>query len=77
MKKNISLSEQSLDYHRKLRGKIGVFSKAPLKSMEDLKLCYTPGVGAVSLYLASHKNKVKEYTIKKMQSPLYLTVLRF
>jgi malate dehydrogenase (oxaloacetate-decarboxylating) len=65
MKKNISLGKKSLDYHKKLNGKIGVFSKAPLKSMEDLKLSYTPGVGAVSLYLASHKDQVKKYTIKK------------
>ena len=65
MKKNISLAKKSLDYHRKLNGKIGVFAKAPLKSIEDLKLCYTPGVGAVSTYLAGHKNQVKQYTIKK------------
>ena len=65
MKKNISLAKKTLNYHRKLHGKIGVFSKAPLKSIEDLKLCYTPGVSAVSLYLASHKDKVKEYTIKR------------
>jgi malic enzyme len=65
MKKNNSLAKQALDYHKNLNGKIGVFSKAPLKSMEDLMLSYTPGVGAVSSYLASHKDKVKEYTIKK------------
>lgn len=65
MEKNISLSKKALNYHKKLNGKVGVFSKAPLKSAEDLKLCYTPGVGAVSSYLATHKDKVKEYTIKK------------
>src|SRR3990167_8239234 len=65
MEKNISLDKEALDYHKKLNGKIGVFSKSPLKSMDDLKLCYTPGVGAVSSYLSLHKNQVKEYTIKK------------
>jgi malate dehydrogenase (oxaloacetate-decarboxylating)/malate dehydrogenase (decarboxylating) len=65
MNKNNSLAKKALDYHKKLNGKIGVFSKAPLKSPDDLKLCYTPGVGAVSSYLASNKNKVSEYTIKK------------
>jgi len=65
MKKNTSLAKKALDYHKKLNGKIGVFSKAPLKSMEDLKLCYTPGVGAVSSFLALHKDQVKKYTIKK------------
>ena len=65
MGKDTSLGKKALDYHRKLNGKIGVFAKAPLKSMEDLKLCYTPGVGTVSSYLASHKDQVKKYTIKK------------
>lgn len=61
----MKLDKEALDYHKKLNGKIGVFSKAPLKSMDDLKLCYTPGVGAVSLYLSQHKDQVKNYTIKK------------
>jgi malate dehydrogenase (oxaloacetate-decarboxylating) len=65
MKKNNSLEKKALAYHKKLNGKIGVFSKAPLKTMEDLKLSYTPGVGAVSSYLALHKDEVKKYTIKK------------
>jgi malate dehydrogenase (oxaloacetate-decarboxylating) len=65
MKKNISLAKKALDYHKKLNGKIGVFSKAPIKSAEDLKLAYTPGVGAVSSYLALHKDQVRKYTIKK------------
>lgn len=65
MKKNNSLAKKALNYHKKLNGKIGVFAKASLKSPEDLKLSYTPGVGAVSSYLALHKNKVNEYTIKK------------
>jgi len=64
-KNNISLAKKALSYHKRLNGKIGVFSKAPLKSMEDLKLSYTPGVGSVSSYLALHKDKVREYTIKK------------
>src|ERR1035437_5626602 len=65
IKKNSSLDKKAMTYHRKLNGKIGVFSKAPLKTMEDLMLSYTPGVGAVSMYLASHKSEVKKYTIKK------------
>ncbi len=57
--------KNALDYHKKLNGKIGVFSKAPLKTAEDLKLAYTPGVGEVSSYLAVHKDQVRKYTIKK------------
>ncbi len=60
-----SLAKKALDYHRKLKGKIGVYSKAPLKSMVDLKLAYTPGVGSVSSYLAEHPDRVREYSIKK------------
>ena len=65
MKKNVSLAKKSLDYHKKLNGKIGIFSKAPLKSLEDLQLSYTPGVGAVSTFLSLHKDQIKKYTIKK------------
>ncbi|OGZ78727.1 MAG: malate dehydrogenase [Candidatus Staskawiczbacteria bacterium RIFOXYB1_FULL_37_44] len=65
MKKNVSLAKKSLDYHKKLNGKIGIFSKAPLKSLEDLQLSYTPGVGAVSAFLSLHKDQIKKYTIKK------------
>ena len=65
MKKNISINKKALDYHKKLNGKISIVPKSPLKSMNDLKLAYTPGVGAVSSYLALHKDQTKNYTIKK------------
>ena len=63
--KNISLSEKALDYHKKLNGKISIIPKAPIKNIDNLKLAYTPGVGAVSSYLALHKDQTKNYTIKK------------
>jgi malate dehydrogenase (oxaloacetate-decarboxylating) len=50
--------------HEKLKGKIEIRSKAPLKTKKDLSIFYTPGVGAVSSYLAKHKNKSRELTIK-------------
>src|SRR3989344_2347527 len=49
--------------HKKLRGKISVVSKIKL-TRKSLGIYYTPGVGAVSSYLAKHKNKTAELTIK-------------
>lgn len=56
--------ERSLKLHRKLKGKIAVIPKFRVKTREDLSLVYTPGVGAVSSYVAGHKDKTGEYTIK-------------
>lgn len=59
-----SLGEKALAIHKKLRGKISVVPKAPVTSRADLNLYYTPGVGAVSSYLAEHKKQTGEYTMK-------------
>jgi malate dehydrogenase (oxaloacetate-decarboxylating) len=47
-----------------LGGKIGVESKVPLKTRDDLSMAYTPGVGRVSLALAEHPEDVAKLTIK-------------
>lgn len=60
-----SIGEQSLELHKQLVGKIEVISKNPVKSMAELSLIYTPGVGTVSTFLAQNKDKVREYTIKR------------
>lgn len=60
-----SIGEQALELHKKLVGKIEVTSKMPVKSMADLSLIYTPGVGTVSTYLAEHKDQLRDYTIKR------------
>ncbi|MDO8474354.1 MAG: NADP-dependent malic enzyme [bacterium] len=64
MKSNSALKELSIASHRKLRGKIGIVSKAPLRSQNDLKIYYTPGVGAVAAYLATHKKEARDLTMK-------------
>lgn len=56
--------EKSLALHKKLKGKIEIAPKFRIKKPEDLSLLYTPGVGAVSSYIASHKNETGEYTMK-------------
>lgn len=55
---------KALAVHKKLRGKIEMRPRAKVSGKPDLALYYTPGVGAVSTYLAKHKDKLREYTIK-------------
>jgi malate dehydrogenase (oxaloacetate-decarboxylating) len=63
MKKK-DLGKLSLALHKKLRGKIRTGLPMPIRNREDLSLLYTPGVGAVSSYVAAHKEQTKLYTIK-------------
>lgn len=58
------LSAEALALHKKLQGKIFTGLTKPIKNRADLSLVYTPGVGAVSSYLAKHKDEAKHYTIK-------------
>ncbi len=50
--------------HKKLKGKIGIALKAPINSLKDLNIYYTPGVGAVALHVSRHKKSFRELTIK-------------
>lgn len=56
------VKQQALDIHKKLRGKIEVTLKDSLDDPEKLKLYYTPGVGAVSSYVAQNPSEAREYT---------------
>src|SRR5665213_977157 len=58
------IGQQSIDKHRELHGKIEITAKAPVTSREDLNIFYTPGVGAVSSYVAEHPEELRELTIK-------------
>ena len=64
MKQNNKFAKKSIAVHKKLRGKISVTPKAKVLNKEDLSIYYTPGVGAVSTYVATHKKETKEYTMK-------------
>lgn len=57
-------AHKALALHKKQRGKIQISAKSKLKKREELALLYTPGVGAVSTYLAEHPEKTGEYTFK-------------
>lgn len=55
----------ALEYHKNLKGKIEVISRAKISSREDLSLAYTPGVAEPCLEIAKDKSKVYEYTRKQ------------
>lgn len=52
----------ALEKHKKLRGKITIALKDKLDTQEKLSTYYTPGVGAVSSYVAQHPDEAREYT---------------
>ncbi len=56
--------ENSIEFHRKYRGKLEIKSKVPLASKEDLSLAYTPGVAEVSSAVAKEASLAYELTSK-------------
>jgi len=52
----------ALEKHKQLRGKIALALKDTLDSREKLSVYYTPGVGAVSSYVAEHPDEARDYT---------------
>ncbi len=59
-----NFAKLGIDVHKKLHGKLSVVSKKPIKTLDDLSILYTPGVGAASSYLATHKSELRKMTIK-------------
>lgn len=55
----------ALALHKKLGGKLEVVSKRRLETRDDWSTMYTPGVGAVSSFLAKHPREARQYTMKK------------
>lgn len=55
-------NERALQKHKEIRGKLAVTLKDSLDSQEKLSIYYTPGVGAVSSYVAEHPEETREYT---------------
>jgi malate dehydrogenase (oxaloacetate-decarboxylating) len=55
-------NQEALKKHKELRGKIELHNKDNLDSKEKLSIYYTPGVGAVSKYVAEHPDEAREYT---------------
>ncbi|MAZ56487.1 NAD-dependent malic enzyme [bacterium] len=64
MKNQPDYNQLALALHKKLKGKLTIQSKQTLKTKTDWSTMYTPGVGAVSAYLAKHPEKTRDYTMK-------------
>jgi malate dehydrogenase (oxaloacetate-decarboxylating) len=58
----MDVSDEALRRHKQLRGKIKIELKDPDFSFDKLQLDYTPGVGAVSDYVAKHPDEARDYT---------------
>lgn len=58
----MDIKQQALEQHKKLRGKIEVTLKDKLDEKDKLAIYYTPGVGAVSSYVAENPEETREYT---------------
>lgn len=54
--------KRALKKHKQLRGKIALKLKDNLDTKDKLSIYYTPGVGAVSRYVAKHPAKARDYT---------------
>lgn len=52
----------ALKRHKELRGKLAIHLKDSLDSSDKLNIYYTPGVGAVSSYVAEHPDEARDYT---------------
>ncbi|MSU73938.1 NADP-dependent malic enzyme [Candidatus Kaiserbacteria bacterium] len=62
--KRADVAQKALALHKKLGGKIRIVPAAPVRNRADLSLVYTPGVAAVSSYVAKNPKEAREYTIK-------------
>src|SRR3989338_4668472 len=54
--------EEALKRHKKLRGKLSIKLKDTLDTKEKLSIYYTPGVAAVSSYVAKNPSEARDYT---------------
>lgn len=58
----MNFGEEALKKHKALRGKIAIELKDKLDTQEKLSTYYTPGVAAVSSYVAEHPEETRDYT---------------
>jgi malate dehydrogenase (oxaloacetate-decarboxylating) len=58
----IDYAKLALEKHKELRGKISTVNKDGLDTKEQLSTYYSPGVGAVSSYVAEHPEELRDYT---------------
>ncbi len=56
--------KESLQLHKRLKGKIKTTLKMEVRTKEDLSLAYSPGVAAPCMEIAEDEEKVWDYTFK-------------
>lgn len=54
----------SIEYHKRYKGKIGTELKSPINNKDDLSLAYTPGVAKVSLELFKNNKMASILSLK-------------
>ena len=68
----MSIPENGLSFHEKLRGKIEILPTCPLNTMEDLSLAYTPGVAQPCLEIKENPERSYDLT-RRWNSCLVVT----
>ena len=58
------LSEESLEAHKKLKGKLEIKSRVKLNNIHDLSIAYTPGVAEPCRQIFKNRDKIYDYTSK-------------
>ena len=58
------LSKESIEAHKKLKGKIEIRSKVKLNNIHDLSIAYTPGVAEPCRQIFKNREKIYNYTSK-------------
>src|SRR3989344_4677818 len=64
MAKKKDIAAKALALHKKLGGKLRIDIAMPLRNHTDLSLIYTPGVAAVSTFVAKNPASARTYTMK-------------
>lgn len=59
---NMDYAKLALEKHQELKGKITIQPRDVVDSKEKLSTYYSPGVGAVSSYVAEHPEETRKYT---------------
>ncbi|MFC0274709.1 NADP-dependent malic enzyme [Metabacillus herbersteinensis] len=59
-----TLRDKALKMHKDNQGKLGVYSKVPVRDANDLSLAYSPGVAEPCLEIHEDESKVYDYTMK-------------
>jgi malate dehydrogenase (oxaloacetate-decarboxylating) len=59
-----NLRDEALMMHKEHQGKLGVYSKVPVRDAKDLSLAYSPGVAEPCMEIYEDQTKVYDYTAK-------------